>query len=171
MYTIEVYFVNQPDEREPFKTFTCEDSKLPDELSTVQSFIIDTLNDNPNMLDAVEKVIINGNKFSELPTLQEILRMPGYNPAVKPQLLKLLQKYPTVQAVCFDGHTSEYRGVGGDITVYASGDKHAIYNLAESISSLYNVDDEYSPTYNLVSTVFAGVDSGYTEILKRGVDF
>ena len=171
MYTIEVYFVNQPDEREPFKTFTCEDSKLPDELSTVQSFIIDTLNDNPNMLDAVEKVIVNGNKFSDLPTLQQIAQMSNNNPLLGVKLKRILEKYPEILKLGFDGHDMYTRGISGFITImYNDADFYKMYAASQAIDKLYNLNVEDNDN-TIIVLLNSTTDSGFLHTYVRGVDF
>lgn len=189
MTEINVFFVNQPDGGdEPLNTFTCDDNDLPSTLEEVRKYVNGILADadkryeayrkskdsrvEPICMHTLDKVVVNSTEFDHIPTILDITRMHGKNPTLLPRLKCLLEKYPDVVAVGFNGHEADVCGVEGDITIYSKGDnKEAIYNLCTEVSRIYNSGlDEYDSCYNIICAVFSGVDNDMY-MLKKGVDW
>lgn len=184
MYNIDVYFINQSQD-EPYKTFTCDDAKLPETLKLVRTFVYSVLDEahkrevryksgqslylvEPKFMTAVSKVVVNGNEFPGIPNLAQIAKMPGHNPLVGAKLKEILNRYPEIVKVGFDGHDMYTRGMSGSITLmYETADFYKMYAASQEVEKLYSTEDINTLVVLLNSTT----DSGYLHIYVRGVDF
>jgi len=185
MFTIEVYFVNQPDGGiDPLETFTCEDKDLPSTLDSVRKYINEVLENaavrmskyykareatcEPCVMHSIDKVIVNGNEFYDLPNLMQIAQMTGYNPLVGAKFKEILYRYPEISKVGFDGHDMNTKGVSGSITLmYDDADFYKMYAAVDEVESLYSVDGVDTLVVLAKSTKLSGFYYTYV----KGVDF
>ena len=155
MYTIDVYLY---DNLKPDRTFTCNAVDMPKTLKDVERYV----DRNP-----FHKITVNGNCFNSIPTLNAIKLLPTGNPILVSKFKSLMEKYPIVNSVGFNGHDNASDNCDCLILVMAvSKDTRVLSDVTNALELLYG--NKYEAVASYITTV--GV-TGYDFIYTRGVDF